>query len=200
MISANINLAIKQPTMKYKVTKQYARDVETPLAEFCEYDDASFFIERKLLSDEEKNLKLIYRAFDNYKLLKEFNKEKITSPINTAQYAEGDSYLPNSLGPFKVSKDDPAANALAAFTDLNDAELFVEDKLTHTTAITTYYIFNNDVLITEMNQRIKRQTQSEQGSQGKAQAASFKPTPLATSPRPSGMPATWFKDEDEDKK
>src|SRR5690349_9215851 len=113
--------------MKYKITKQYAKDAENPLAEFCEYNDASFFLERKLLSDEEKKLIIIYRLYDNYKLLKEFNKEKISTRINTAQYAEGNRDLPDSLGPFKVSKDDSRSPALAAFIDLNDAELFVED-------------------------------------------------------------------------
>lgn len=184
--------------MKYKISMQYARGVENPLAEFSEQKDAEFFIERKCLSDDEKNVILIYRLFDNQKLLKEFNKEKITSRIDPAQYAEGDMYFPKSLSPYKVSKDNLTAHALAVFTDLSDAELFVEDKLTHTTAITTYYIFDKDVLMTEMNQRIKKRSQQEEGSQGKGQSSSFRPTPLNTSPRPPGTPPNWVKDENDD--
>lgn len=186
--------------MKYKTTKQYARDAENILAEFSDHDDAVSFIEVKILADDEKSLKLIYRMFDNQKLLKEFNKEKISSSINAAQYAGGDRDLPDSFGTFKVSKDNSAANAIASFIDLSDAELFVEDKLTHTSAITTYFIFNNNELLTEMNQRIKKQAGSGEGAQGKGQAASFRPTPLNTTPRPPGTPPAWTKDEEEDKK
>lgn len=185
--------------MKYKITKQYARDVELPLAEFCVYDDAIFFLERKILSDDEKYIKLIYRLFDNQKLLKEFNKEKINSAINVAQYASGDRDLPDSLGSFKVSKDNLVIHVFAAFTDLMDAELFIEDKLTQITELTTYYIFNNEILITQLNQRIKKRSIAEEGNQGKGQAASFRPTPLNTSPRPPGTPPIWVRDEKEDK-
>lgn len=183
--------------MKYQITKQYAKDTEKLLAEFNEYSDAIFFIERKLLSDKEKHLNLIYRLFDNQKLIKDFNKENITSKISPAQYAEGDNFLPHSLGPYHVSKDQ-AVNPLAAFIDLNDAELFVEDKLTSTQEIINYSIFNNGVLITTMNQRVKKQSISDETSQG--QASSFQPTPLNTSPRPPGTPPVWIKDEKEDKK
>jgi len=185
--------------MKYKITKQFARDTEKILAEFNEYQDAIFFIERKLLSDQEKHLNLIYRLFDDQKLLKDFNKEKITSTISPAQYAEGDNFLPNSIGPYKVSKDNQAIHALAGFVDLNDAELFVEDKLTTTKEEINYSIFNNGVLISTSNQRVK--TQSVSGdTTTQAQVSSFRPTPLNVSPRPPGVPHGWVKDEKEDKK
>lgn len=186
--------------MKYKITKQYARDTEHLIAEFCDLNEANFFIERKLLSDNEKALTLIYRLYDDQKLSKEFNKEKVSSRINPAQYAEGDAYFPKSLGPYTVCKHDAKTSALAGFTDLENAELFIEDKLTHTSEITTYYILNNGVVMTEMNQRIKKQTQPEESGQGKGNAASFRPTPLNTAPRPPGSPHAWVKDEDEDKK
>ncbi len=186
--------------MKYKITKQYARDSEHPLAEFSEHQDAIFFIERKVLSDDERSLKLIYRLFDSDKLLKEFNKEKITSVISAGQYASGDRDLPISLGPFKVSKDNSAVHAIAGFSDLEDAELFAEDKLTQESELTTYYIFNKEILLSQLNQRIKTRAMAEEGSQGKGQAASFRPTPLNTSPRPPGTPAKWMRDEKEDEK
>lgn len=186
--------------MKYKITKQFAQDTEKLIAEFHDSDDANFFIERKLLSDAEKNVKLIYRLFDDQKLLKEFNKEKINSIIRSGEYAEGDKYLPDSFGHYKISKDNLAAHAHAGFVELNDAELFVEDKLTHSNVITTYYVFNKDKKIAELNQRVKKQTESEGGGQGKGQTASFRPTPFNTTPGPTGMPRTSVKDEKEDKK
>lgn len=145
--------------MKYKITKQYAKDIENFLAEFSVYNDAIFFIERKLLADEEKGITLIYRLYDDQKLIKEFNKEKITSRIHSAQYAEGDRDLPDSVGSFKVGREDQEISILAIFTDLSDAELFVEDMLTHTVAIITYCIFNKDTLLIKMNQRIKKNYQ-----------------------------------------
>lgn len=185
--------------MKYKISKQFARDVENPVAEFSDYDDACFFIERKIMSDNEKGLILIYRLFEEYKVLQEFNKEKINGRINAAQYAEGDRDFPRSIEPIKVCKDDPNAPAHARFIDLKDAELFIEDKLTQTTAITTYYIFDNDILTAELNQRIKKQAApAGEGSQGKGNVSSFKPTPFNTAPRPQGSPPAWFKDENDD--
>src|SRR5690349_4910461 len=135
--------------MKYQITRQYARDLENPFAEFTEQNDAKFFLERKLLSDNEKSQLLIYRLYENHKLISEINKEKIQTRINNAQYAEGDRDLPYSLGPFKVCKEAVTASAIAAFSELSDAELFVEDRLTHTTAITSYYIFKDNNLIIE---------------------------------------------------
>lgn len=41
--------------------------------------------------------------------------------------------------------------------------------------------------------------EQSQGSQGKSSGASFHPTPLASAPRPPGMPQNW-REEDEEKK
>lgn len=142
--------------MQYKITRQYAQDAENLLAEFLDHAEAIFFIDRKILFDAEKNAILIYRLFDHEKLIREFNKEKINSGIRNAEYAEGDKFFPNSMGPYKVSKDSSALNALAAFVRLDDAEFFVEDKLTQLSIITTYYIFRDDEIIAEMNQRVKK--------------------------------------------
>lgn len=188
--------------MRYKITKQYAQDIEKLIAEFHGSDDANFFLEKKLIADAEKNIKLIYRLFDDQRLLKTLGKEKINSLIRPGQYADEDQFLPDSFGQYKVSKGNSAAHAHAAFTELNDAELFVEDNLTHANVAVTYYIFNNDNIIAELNQYVKKQRESEGSSQGKEQTASFRPTPLNTSPRPPGMPHSTLKDEkdeDEDK-
>lgn len=186
--------------MKYKITKQYAHDTEKLIAEFRDSDDAKFYLERKIISDSEKNIKLIYRLFDDQKLIKEFNKEKINSFILSGKYAAGDNFLPDSFGHYKISKDNSVAHAHAGFIELNDAELFIEDKLTHSNIMTTYYIFNNDEKISELNQHVKKQKESEGGGQGKAsQTTSFRPTPFNTTPRPSSIPPVSMKDEKEDK-
>ena len=188
--------------MKYKITKQYAHDNEKLTAEFRHVEDANFFIERKSMSDAEQKIKLIYRLFNDQQLIKEFNKEKINSIIRPGEYAEGDTYLPDNFGRYKISKTNFANEAHAAFVELNDAELFVEDKLTLTSDIVTYFIFNNDTIISEMNQRVKKQIEPKdtQGGQGKGQNASFRPTPFNLAPRPLGVPPSSFKDEKEEKK
>jgi hypothetical protein len=185
--------------MRYKITKQYAQDTEKLIAEFQGIEDAKFFLERKNIADSEKNIKLIYRLFDDQTLINEFNKEKMNSLIRPGTYAEGDNFLPDSFGHYKISKDNLVAHAHAGFTELNDAELFVEDKLTHSTIMTTYYIFNNDEKIAELNQHVKKLKESEGGSQGKSETASFRPTPFNTSPRPQGIPPTSVKDEKDEK-
>jgi hypothetical protein len=144
--------------MEYKVTKQYAQDREIFLAEFTDKNDALFFIQRRILADDENNIKLIYRLFDEKKLLDEFNKEKISSVIRVGEYASGDKLFSKTLGPFHVCKIQSNLPPHAAFIRLNDAELFVEDKLTQEKDIITYYIFNADKLIAELNQRIKQRS------------------------------------------
>lgn len=181
--------------MRYKITRQYAQDIEKLIAEFHDSDDANFFLERKLIADAEKNIKLIYRLFDGQKLIKALGKEKINFSIRPGQYADDDQFLPDSFGQYKISKANSAVHAQAAFTELNDAELFVEDNLTYTNVVTTYYIFNNDNMIAELNQHVKKQRDSEGGNQGKGQTTSFRPTPLNTSPHPPGIPHSTLKDE-----
>ena len=93
--------------MKYKITKQYAQDIEKLVAEFHYVDDANFFIERKIIADNEKKATLIYRLFDDQKLINEFNKDRIKSAILPGEYAEGDKFIPDAFGLYKVSKEFP---------------------------------------------------------------------------------------------
>jgi hypothetical protein len=192
--------------MQYKTTRQYARDEEKPLAEFCDLNDARIFIERKLFSDEMQKLRLIYRIFNGTKLLNEFNREKFDSTIYKPQYASGDRDLPDSfLNSFKIIKEiaGTTEKSFAEFSNLNDAKLFIEAKLVADTKLDDnlkYIIFDNNIFLEEWDQgaigEIKKQTQD---IQGKARAVSFRPTPLNTSPRPPGSPPPWVIDLDDEK-
>jgi hypothetical protein len=102
---------------------------------------------------------------------------------------------------FKVTKEYSRGpeTACAAFTDYKDAETFIkqlklpEDALLKVAV--TYRIHQGAVLLEEFNQ--SHLTQQGQGSQGQGNTASFNPSPFATSPRPPGMPASnWVDDED----
>lgn len=46
----------------------------------------------------------------------------------------------------------------------------------------------------------EKPTAESQSSGGKGSGASFRPTPLSTTPRPTGGPQGWLKDEDEEEK
>lgn len=63
--------------MQYKVTCQYAKEEETPLAEFIDYNDAINFVDSKLFFNEKKTIKLIYRIYDHNHLVNEINKYNI---------------------------------------------------------------------------------------------------------------------------
>jgi hypothetical protein len=185
--------------INYKVTKQYAKDDEIPLASFFDLNDAIFFLERKILDDSDKYITIIYRIFDDREVIKVYNKEKINGLIRYAKFASLDNDLPHSIGPFKISKDQLLTDVIATFADLNNAEFFIEEKLTHSNNELTYYIFNNDSLLTQMNKNIKTQTVQGDDKQGKGPSTVFRPTPFNIAPRPAGMPPIWLKDNNEEK-
>lgn len=189
--------------MKYQITRQYARDEEKPLAEFCDFNDAKTFLGKRLFFDEMQNIKIIYRLFKDKKLFREFNKEKINTPINRAQYAQEDRDLPDSfLFRFKVIMHEKQAAPFATFDNLNDARIFVEEKLvadSESAVNFNYNMFDNSMLLETWNQGMLNDIKKQnEGSQGKARAISFRPTPFNTSPRPPGSPPPWIIDIDED--
>lgn len=182
--------------MKYKITQQYAKGEEQLIASFLEENEALFFIEKKILSDSEKHTTIIYRLFDGQKLFQTFNKEKMNCVIRRGRYESLDQDLPSFIGPFSVSKENAAIYSFATFSDLNNAEFFVEEKLIHPNnkKETTYYIFEKNALIRQMDQHVKKKLLDNESNQGKGQSSSFRPTPLNTTPRPPGSPHTWIKD------
>ena len=103
-------------------------------------------------------------------------------------------------------------NELAEFNNLDDAKKFLKEKLTADALYkvkATYRIYHFDEdLVEEWNEE-KWQKFSEQSmshadaggasSTGAKSQSNFRPTPLPTSPRPPGMPASVFKKDEEDK-
>lgn len=99
--------------------------------------------------------------------------------------------------------------AFAEFNELSDAELFIEHKLQVDARLNvkvTYKIYElNEVIATFDPDKVAPSTTSTtstqgQGAQGKSSTASFRPTPFNVTPRPSGTPPKWVKDDEEDKK
>lgn len=177
--------------MQFKATKQFAREDEKPFAEFKELVHAELFIQNKIAADNMQSTKLVYRIYQNDKLLRELNKEQLKVPLKPGQYAEGDNFMPRSLAlPFSVFEQ---ANSLGTFESEEDAKLFAQGLLSLDRG-KVFKIYHANNLITEMSAN-----DLTESSSGKGQAASFRPTPLQTAPRPPGTPPKNYSD-DEDKK
>ena len=195
--------------MKYKVTKQYTKDIESLLAEFCSLNDTKMFICARISSDDTKKLKLIYRLYNNKELLSEFNKEEVDVLIARAQYAQGDVDLPetfNSL--FSVTKQniDGEDLVIAEFCDVEDALLFVETKITSDIEEKydeTYSIYKGNKLINTINQEsINAEKLQTEGGQGKQRKILFRPAPnpLINRLLPKGFGSSYISYEDEEGK
>jgi len=192
--------------MQHTITRQYARDVEMPLAEFNSLGDANFFLTAKLESDAELHVAAIYRLYKDGNLLNEINRGKINvSGVPTRYFSdEGiQSVHPNA---YKVAAQDlvnspePCAN----FIELKDARLFIEKKLpadlTANKKITYRILKSNQML--EKFDPVKpavaeKQQDNKQGSV--TNKATFRPTPFNTVPRPPGSPQGWIKETSREK-
>lgn len=100
-------------------------------------------------------------------------------------------------------------NQMAEFSNLNDAKKFMFEKLSSdaiykVNAVYRIYHFGEDML-EEWDQQKWQKTVDQQASQssdnsssaGAQSKSNFRPTPLPTSPRPSGMPASSFAKEND---
>ena len=191
--------------MRFKVTKQYIKDVESPLAEFVDEQDADMFITNK--PDTYKASLLIYRLYNNAKLVGEYNKDKYKSPISRAQYANGDIDLPEHFAePYRVTYRSTYNKEyiLATFHNLEDARLFVELKFSsnrHPNATDPkYMIYNITRLVEIIDQKsIDAKKTTELKKQGKR--LTFRPTPTLKLTRgPKSYLTEVDDDEDEEKK
>lgn len=93
--------------------------------------------------------------------------------------------------------DRPIAN----FADLNDAKLFIENKLGINQGLKVsviYKIFEFDEKIEEYDPT-KLDTSSESSTKS-TQTSSFKPSPFSTRLEPKGTVKKWWPDDEEDKK
>lgn len=193
--------------MEYKVTKQFIRDVESPLAEFVDIDDATLFITNKSEIDRSRVTLLIYRLYHNARLISEYNKDKRTASIARARYANGDIDLPEHFAePYRVTyrSKDNEEYILATFHDLEDARLFVELKF-HSNRHPSekdprYMIYDISRLIEIIDQKsIDMKNASESKKQGKR--LTFRPAPTLKLTRgPKSYLTEVDDDEDEEKK
>lgn len=66
-------MSLDEVFMRYRVTKQFGRGSESPCAQFDDLNDAKLFVEIKLSSDASLNVKTIYKIYQGYDMLEEFN-------------------------------------------------------------------------------------------------------------------------------
>ena len=93
-----------------------------------------------------------------------------------------------------------------SFKQLADAKKFMNEKLSEDASMSIKVIYRLYDAVDELIEEVDASnfdpasTSGDQGSQGAGKSAGFRPTPLNTAPRPAGMPHSWIKGEDDDKK
>ena len=193
--------------MNYKITEQYARGEENPIAEFGELENAKLFITRKSTINDEQEKQIIYRLYDDSELLQEINIKKIS--IAYAKYAEGDCDIQNSARFSFTVKIQTAPSLerknIASFNDKNNAELFIIGKCEADETVDSnslFLIFKDRLLMDTLSKPLlANRKKATDGSSGSDKGSTFRPTPLSTRPTPPGGPSDyWVNNEDEDQK
>lgn len=190
--------------MEYKITEQYARGEENPIAEFIEINDANIFMIKKLANNDLENKKIVYRIYDDSELLQEFNKDNIS--IAYAQYADGNSEISNVVDfIFNIMMGNTSSLdriAIANFNDRNDANLFIACKCesTEVTDSDLFFIYKGrDLIDTSSRVIINHRAKESEESRGNEKGAKFRPTPMPSRPTPPGGPSDyWVEDDDTD--
>lgn len=185
--------------MQYQVTRQYAKDKELPLAEFTNRQVAVNFIRLESDRDEQEMRIRIYRLYENGKLSQEYNVERLEVACSRAQYARGDSDLPEPfVEPFRVIQvtPDDAKTLIAKFLTIDEARNFVESMFKADPV--TYFIFNGQQFIEKINSTSVDQQATEKAQKQRAEPkSSFRPTPFMTQLRMG--PPNWVQEEKDDK-
>jgi hypothetical protein len=184
--------------MQYKITRQYARDIEMPMAEFDNVAEAKFFVKIKLESDSALHVAAIYRLYHNKELLDEINRNKITVSGVPEWYLSPKG--PQSIHPnaYQVAVQDlvNAPTVCANFIELKDARLFIEKKLPLDLAANkkmTYRILKSNELLEKFNPLNPQDNKTNK-------QATFRPTPFNTVPRPGSFSQRWLKEKAEEEK
>lgn len=191
--------------MQYKITEQYSRSEEKPIAEFNELNDATNFMTKKLSNDEEEGKKVIYRLYDDSALLHQRNPDNIITA--NSGYADGNRDF-DTMPPFSYKvmfqlSDTTERKSVANFNDKNDARLFVISKcgFDHTISDNDlFFIYQGNSLIDTLNKIIiGHRNKKSEGSSGQEKGATFRPSPLSTRPIPPGGPTDCWVENEEDK-
>lgn len=190
--------------MNYKITGQYARGEEKPIAEFHQLNDANIFLDKKISNDEIQHKKLVYRLYDESELLKKFNNEEIS--VTYAQYEDGDSDFINPM-PFIFNvvmqiANSIERNSIANFNDENDANLFVMGKCETDNTVEEndlFCILKGRILIKTLNKVIiTNQKMKSDASEASQSGAIFYPTPTPIRPKPPGVPSDFWVEKDDE--
>ncbi len=175
--------------MKYQVTQQYARDDERLMANFTALAEAKAYITTRLEADAQQRLNIVYRLFDRKQCLQEYNKAKAGALLHEALYADGTQLLPETIN-HGYEVQDSHLHDVAAFYQLGDARDFLTKRLTQDVGMghqVHYQIIKDNMLIETLDSAAFAIAQ-QRDEGGMASSIAFRPTPLNTSPRPSGTP------------
>jgi hypothetical protein len=81
--------------MRYKVTRQYDKGIESHFAQLSDLHDAKLFVNAKLAEDAALNLKVIYRILEFTEMVMEFDPTKQNASTTATQGSQGQSNQAN---------------------------------------------------------------------------------------------------------
>ncbi len=85
--------------MLYKVTKQYARGTDVPVAEFNDINDAKIFVFARLAEDAKLKVKVTYRLFEGIEMLEEFSESPASASGGVSQTSGSSAGQKSSFQP-----------------------------------------------------------------------------------------------------
>lgn len=185
--------------MDYQITSQYVRDIEKFIAMFHDSQDAVLFFEKKIALDQTHAKQRIHRLYGNFELIREFNFDHI--PVMYAQYAEGDKEFESQnvlLYTVTIQTENILhRKAIAFFSDLIDAQLFIVEKYRLDKNLEDSVLFSilqDQVVVQNLNKHsLARWVDNSTFTE------TFHPTPMPMKPRPPGIPNdSWINPEDEE--
>jgi len=186
--------------MDYKITEQYARGEEKPIAACHELEDAKHFIQKKSSTDDDHRKQVIYRLYDSEGLLHESNTQNIAVTHTT--------YDIECISCFMFQVMTNTVNSLerktiAECNDIHDAYLFIRNRLENIDASDNsdlFFIMTQSMLIETINKTIMdERTNNASGSASNDKDSSYQLSPLSMRPTPSGGPPDyWVKKEEND--
>lgn len=77
--------------MLYKVTKKYARGPESPVGNYKTLTEAKAAIQNKLAEDALHKVESIYRLYEAFDLIEEFDQSKLEKKEKTGDAGTGDT-------------------------------------------------------------------------------------------------------------
>lgn len=192
--------------MNFRVTIQYPRTEELLISEFNALTDAKIFVTERLFADTERQIKLIYRLYDDALLVNKCNHENIS--VAFAEYEEGNVEVSHpaqfNIHVMLQSEGNMERINIANFNNDQDASLFVIGKCKTDLAVSDndlFIILKDTSVIDTLNKIIiANRNRKSLGLAEQDHSKIFYPHPLQMTPKPPGFSKDDWLEEITDEK